>query len=529
MSDRVEVELGNNYPMNLLRGREQFEPDFGERRGQSIGPPARRKVVRVVGNNFGPRVTYHHTCLATGAKALLERVFFVRDAEGNFSRPPTPEFELPEGVRKFHRLYRVFAVKTTPITAAQVAGTYTGRRGTKYQRAAQEFDAGSAQAWNARVSAFVKVEKVLKAGAVPRVIQARNPVYNINIGRFMKLLEPVVYKCINRVGLEMIGDPDPIIIKGFNAEEIGAIVSRKWHRFKNPRGIDLDHVRMDEHCHAWTMANQEHPTYLCHYDGKDREEFAELLELQLENVGYLRTEDGTIRYVVIGNRMSGDLNTALGNSDIVAQNLLGYLWEIGVKAALGVNGDDAFIICEAEDEGRVRAGIEAYLLRRGYRIELGTTVSKLEQLEFCQTRPVWTPTGYVMVRNYPTALAKDHTCTSERDLRKWLRAVGECGLSLTGGIPIYQEVYTKMVLAGTPSKMSLSPSFESGFSRLAVGMRRKYQPVHYLTRVSFWEAFGVDPQEQVAIEQSLVDYTFGVIADDISLMEPGVVCRLRGE
>jgi hypothetical protein len=46
-------------------------------------------------------------------------------------------------------------------------------------------------------------------------------------------------------------------------------------------------------------------------------ELAELLKWQLQNKGFARTIDGLIKYSVEGCRMSGDMNTALGNCTIM--------------------------------------------------------------------------------------------------------------------------------------------------------------------------------------------------------------------
>lgn len=47
------------------------------------------------------------------------------------------------------------------------------------------------------------------------------------------------------------------------------------------------------------------------------DELAELLGWQLTNKGFARTTDGLIKYEVKGCRMSGDMNTALGNCMIM--------------------------------------------------------------------------------------------------------------------------------------------------------------------------------------------------------------------
>jgi hypothetical protein len=44
---------------------------------------------------------------------------------------------------------------------------------------------------------------------------------------------------------------------------------------------------------------------------------------------------------------------------------------------------------------------------------------------------------------------------------------------------------------------------DCGMMRLAKGMDRQYATIHPRTRFSYWLAFGVSPDEQIAIESEL--------------------------
>ena len=82
----------------------------------------------------------------------------------------------------------------------------------------------------------------------------------------------------------------------------------------------------------------------------------------------------------------------------------------------------------------------------------------------------------------------------------WMAAIGECGLSLSGGLPVLQEFYRALLRNGQIGGISKHPALESGFFRLARGMARSYRSVGACARVSFWEAFWILPSTQEQIE-----------------------------
>jgi hypothetical protein len=77
-------------------------------------------------------------------------------------------------------------------------------------------------------------------------------------------------------------------------------------------------------------------------------------------------------------------------------------------------------------------------------------------------------------------------------------------LALTGGIPIVQELYKKYHdLGGDAKPLIDDPTQETGLALLGRGMKREYGPIHYLTRVSFWRAFGMCSAKQEIYEAVL--------------------------
>lgn len=150
----------------------------------------------------------------------------------------------------------------------------------------------------------------------------------------------------------------------------------------------------------------------------------------------------------------------------------------------------------------------------GFTMVVEEPVYELERIEFCQSQPVWTPSGYLMVRHPRKSAVKDSLSlmplTDVKTWGRWLQSVGSCGMSLTGGIPISQEIYNTY-LRHAAGKALHHRSLETGMALLAKGMHRSYGTIADRTRYSFWLAFGYTADAQIAIEQeySKMRYTYG--------------------
>jgi len=71
-------------------------------------------------------------------------------------------------------------------------------------------------------------------------------------------------------------------------------------------------------------------------------------------------------------------------------------------------------------------------------------VYKLEEVEFCQTHPVFIDGAWRAVRAPKTCAGKDLICVSnvsEDCYEQWLSAVGICGLNANKGVPILEQFY----------------------------------------------------------------------------------------
>lgn len=470
-------------------------------------PPKERSVYRLSGLSGKTHFGVHNNNLANLRRGLLERVYNVETGTG-LAPPPRPgPGVIPHRLQRFKDALLAHVDLAAPCTYDQFVGLYAGdRRQRVYQEAVESLLVREVEPRDAWMTTFVKAEKInlgKKPDPAPRVIQPRTPRYNVEVGRYLKRLEKELYRCVAKVFGEVT------VFKGYNAKDSGRLMREKWDRYNRPVAVGLDASRFDQHVSAQAL-RWEHDVYLRCFYPTERKNLARLLRWQVKNRGIARAQDGHIRYNVDGCRMSGDMNTALGNCLLMSAMVWEYLRSRGIRASLANNGDDCVVIMEQSDLRRFMEGLPEWFLEMGFTMKVEEPVTVFEKIEFCQTHPVWTPRGWVMCRDGLTAMAKD--CHSVLPLKQgkmafgWCTAIGECGLALSSGMPIFQEFYLAMLRTGKGVRIGKHPALESGFARLSAGMVAKVAPVDDRSRISFWEAFGVLPSAQVALEARLRKY-----------------------
>lgn len=448
--------------------------------------------------NANRTLLINDSSIGTMKTALIKRMFMC-EIEGTLVEPPTPSRSTIESLLKPFRnkFLRMFGCRPSRISPEQFVEMYTGRKRSIYEGAKDVYLSRGVERKDAYSCMFVKMEKV-NPDKAPRCIQPRGIVYNLALGLYLKHIEHHCYSVIQRV----FGDPDPVVMKGFNADQVGQIIANKWHSFKSPIAIGLDATKFDMHVSA-AMLGWEHELYLNLYNHDP--ELRKLLSWQMHNKGFGYAYDGKLKYQVEGKRFSGDMNTALGNCIIMCAMIYTYAKERGIALSLINNGDDCVVIMEKEEQLKFCNGLDEWFLQLGFRMTTEAPVNIIEQIEFCQAHPVLVNGNYRMVRNFNTAREKDSMCLlphrSLELMKMWVHAVGECGLALCSGIPVMQSMYSRFMDWGVKSNICNSLQLQSGARFLSVGMESKWTPVRSDTRVSFWLAFGITPDEQVALEQ----------------------------
>jgi hypothetical protein len=285
--------------------------------------------------------------------------------------------------------------------------------------------------------------------------------------------------------------------------------------------IGLDASRFDQHCSRDALLF-EHSFYKMFFPRDD--DLAKLLNWQIYNTGVGYCLDGKLKFKSIGGRKSGDQNTSLGNIILMCAMVYSFCKSIEVNCKLMNDGDDCSLFIEQEDLPKVIAGISAYFLNLGYTLTVEEPVFQLEQVVFCQAQPVWIDGNYTMIRDPRVCMSKDcsilTTLPNKKVYHRWLSAVGAGGLSMTGGIPIWQDFYSTMLIAGQGAKPLNDLTMQTGMKIMGRGMTRSYKEVDPLTRVSFYYAFGICPDAQTAIESKLTSIElgeYGVHNEDLDL------------
>lgn len=475
-------------------------PDMDER--PSGRPVKVRRLFRLGGMGTSTVFGVHNNSLANLRRGLVERVFYVEDENKCLKPAPKPQSGAFQRLEWFRRKIHYRIGLHSRISPSQFCEFYSGRKKTIYQNACLSLETLGVRRRDSYLTTFVKAEKInftKKPDPAPRVIQPRNVRYNVEVGRYLRPFEHHLYRGIDSIW------GGPTVIKGYTVEQIGDIVHTAWKQFDSPVAIGFDMKRFDQHVSVDAL-KWEHSVYLDAFSND--ENLKKLLSWQLHNKGFGRASDGSIKYEVKGCRMSGDMNTAMGNCLISCAIVHDFIREHGIKGRLLNNGDDCVLIVERECAGLVRANMVRHWRQFGFQCELECDADIIEQIEFCQMRPVLTPNGYVMVRNPLVTLSKDAYSIGPwnnlEHAKKWCRAVGECGMALTGGIPVCQSYYQCLInnTQGVDYKKLLKDvSFASGFRNLARLGNRKYHPVTQETRFSFYLAFGILPDVQVALEE----------------------------
>lgn len=450
---------------------------------------------------LSPRLTYgvFNNNLKTALKSVTERMLFVKNDRGEFVKPPLPaNGHFGATLMPVYKIFKEKVSITSPLTQEQFLGTYEGRKRTIYENAFKSLQVKPFRHSDSYVQWFVKTEKVAFTDSkepVPRGISPRSPRYRARIGPYIKRIEKEIYEELG----ELFGGPT--VLKGMNSFEVAKQLRAQWETFRRPIAVELDASRMDQHVSQEAL-RWEHSIYKLYYKDK---QFNAMLNMQLTNRCFVNLPEAQFNFILQGLRMSGDMNTSLGNCLLMCAMIYCYCKEQGVRAKLGNNGDDCTLIMEAEDYPKLQ-GMHGWFLKMGFNMKISAAKHIFEDIEFCQSKPVLINGTYLMVRNPHTSLSKDcvsiHPLNSEKLAKRWCKAVGECGLSLAGGVPVIQDFYHKLYsLGGSVTKMKFDPTMKTGMILMARGMDRKYETPSPETRVSFWRAFGIEPDKQIIMER----------------------------
>lgn len=462
-------------------------------------PRKQRFATTVASLSAGARVGFHNSSYRNVVRALEERVFRVKNSEGQFVKTPQP-VKHALAMSAFKELYLSKVKNVKRHSYEEVLGCYKAGKKALYRRAAESLMITPICAHDAKVTAFVKVEKFdrsLKEDPCPRLIQPRSKRYNMELGTYLRLNEKYLTQCIDAVFGEKT------VLSGLDSFDVGRFIYRKWKKYKEPCAIGIDASRFDQHTSVAAL-KFEHSVWNAIFKCKN---LKRLLGYQLYNKGIAFTDDGkAVRYKTNGCRMSGDINTSLGNKLIMCAMMWSYLDECEIDASLVNNGDDCVLICEKDQAAKIESSVCDYFIRKGYNMTVEEPVYCMEKIVFCRSQPVLVGDSYHMVRGI-SSLSRDATTLlniqDDKALKEMLCAVGYCGMVVNNAIPIHSRLHHRMFELGGSTVDRLKLEMFNDFNNLErMGKRVVTEdPISNDTRISYYKAFGIEPHRQLLIEE----------------------------
>lgn len=467
------------------------------------GTPLRPRKLLTLGSHFNVTMSTHNSSLNNLLRGVGERVLYTN---GRFELPVQPTGSVfNDKCGGFRRHVARLVGHQSPVSRDSFALLYKGHRNLLYTRAVASLAFKSVNPKDATLKTFVKAEKLnldAKPDPVPRVIQPRDPRYNVEVGRFLKPLEHKLYAAIDGVfgGPTIMSPYDPFALAGH--------LQDKWNSFNDPVCIGLDASRFDQHVSKQAL-EFEHGLY--HEIFRDRS-LVRLLKWQVDNRGVARADDGWFRYRKVGGRASGDMNTSMGNKFLMCAVSHSYISTKRFRIEFANNGDDCLMFLERKHLTKL-SDLSSWYKRFGFKLTLEAPVYDFERVEFCQCRPIRGPRGWRMVRKVDSALLKDLTVVNlghnQEEYLGRMGMIGDCGLAVTEDIPVFRSFYQLCKRSGV-RRNNHRYLDEYGYYYRCHGVRSTGATITPNSRYSFWLSTGIIPDVQEQLEHCLDSTSWGL-------------------
>lgn len=356
---------------------------------------------------FNPTGFYYYAQCSTTTNAAIE----IRHAPVKLQEYDPDRFASLTHLRKFIRKPGVWSreqyVKNIDDTTKRKF----------YQRVSDQL--GFGRSVSSVVCAFTKLEKY-KTGKykAPRLIQARDPSFNLEYGRYVKPIERALKGDIH-FGK---GTYDTC---GGKIEKLRA----KWRWY-----TECDHSTFDAHVTVEMLK-------LCHRFYKkcqgDNRYMESLARRTIHNSCITRHGE---RYKVTGTRMSGDVDTSLGNSLINYHILMEALKSVGLRGDAIVNGDDSIIFTNHPIPTDRFVAVLRHLNMESVVLP---SVNNIHKVEFCRTKLIYHPDKKPTLMFDPARLRDIYGMTwktyPDHVYLKYLEAVSHANSCMNSNSPVGRE------------------------------------------------------------------------------------------
>lgn len=470
------------------------------------GEPKPRRYFRVW-EGGGVRFALPNNDLTSVLHAIIERVFYVKK-EGVFQRPPIFQASVKR-VAHFLKGVSDNAGMLFPCTPEEFCDRYVGNKRRLYDNARKSLMQEGLIWRDSIIRMFTKAE-YLKPGGTPRAIQPRSPRYNVCLGCFLSPNEHTIFKAINEYFVEQfnLNDDHITIAKGMNMRQRGQAIAKMWEEYHDPVSIGLDAARFDQHINE-DLLQLEHALYLKLFGNVEGPvgdvKLSTLLKWQRRNTCVWSDKENRVQYKTKGCRMSGDMNTSLGNIVIMTMLWAVFQRETSYRFHMLNDGDDSCIVCSRKTAKKIVATVEEFFLEFGITMVVEGVFDSLEEITFCQAKPVFDGKEWYLCSNPHKRLFSDMATTkdisSPKILQMLLGSVSACGLACNGNTPVLNELYRKLgtgVDLFIPDKSHFLYKYRQ---ELVDGLTPRFEEPTYAHRLSFYRAFCIAPQEQLLLEK----------------------------
>lgn len=384
-----------------------------------------------------------------------------------------------------------------PYTTQQVVESYAGRLRLRYQAAADSLLVKDLDVSDSFVKGFVKRDKTTPEKFLekaPRIISPRDPRYGVLLARLIKPIEHKLFRMKDDFKL-------PLFAKQYNARQRYNIIEQKFNLFKNCTVTSIDAKAFDAHVTPEQL-DLEHSVYLRYH----RTPLFDKL-LQWQKVNKVRLMHGDV-VTLKGRRMSGDMNTAIGNCVIILCLLLGFIEFYGLEDHMTIfdDGDDCLIFTD-ELATPYLVALPDWFAALGHEMTIDNTTTDFDQILFCQSRPF--SATRTMVRDWTKVLS--HSFVSHKHYHspkfgvKVMKSIAQAEISLNQGIPIIQSWFVawqnKLADYNFVGEWVLEESLLRRISHNWMKCRPK--DVTGAARELFFAQFGIAPEEQLHWESRL--------------------------
>lgn len=483
----------------------------------------RRNLVRVacIDNTELFQPTFHYDCPENQLRAVINRV------AGIVPHPTS------EGLKELRVTANDLGRKLSPTTADDIndmPNRYSGRKKQRYLDAVNDLTHTGVTKSDSFIKMFVKAERFdphAKVNPDPRAIQFRGAKYCVSLASYLHPIEQQLY-LFDRASCGVPRTRN--VAKGLNSVTRASLLLDKLNHFERPLLISLDASRFDKHV-SLELLQIEHMVYLM---SNNDPYFRWLLKQQLNNKGFSNLG---LSYKVRGRRMSGDMNTAVGNCIIMLIMMITFMRLHKVmKWDCIDDGDDIVVILEWCDIEKMSQLFKDTFLTFGMVMKVECYTEDPCKIVFCQSNIVeFRPDRWKFVRNWQAVVSKA-LC----GIRHWedvsyrkrvLKAIGLCELVLNLAVPVLQSFALSILRNCGDEQVNLHYAPEALRIRTerdlrAMGVKASNiepWPIAPCARDAFARAFGLDENEQIALEKRFDSWTFEVNTTAVVLPEVDVV------